>query len=652
MYPVFIKVFLIFTVLKVISIGLHFLGSSPYGGPLVDNPSRFLANSILIELSLILGFTLLASKLAQYTPKWKKAVLTWSVLFLSLYQTFCHFDLEIVRWMGQHVTISYINTYLHKTDGIMLTKLLASDIFPLSITVFQIVILVPLSIWVIRSKKFHFFKPKPSKLNLLICLILLGILGTSRYWLMFSDKRWRRIKPVAIGLVQDLSVNVLGTEKPKNPNLAYADLLSFVKTGQLATEPLEDIPQYPLEQPKPMGTYSISEFKNRPKTDKPNIIFIVFETWNGWKSGFIKDSSVQSYTPNLDSILTQSGYVFPWSHSVGFPSVEGSIGMHLGSWPHFRKIFISEYIAINSLSLPEAFRLLGYHSEIFIGADPSFSNLTPWFQRWYDYFEYSPEMENDGPLISRFISALDTISREKPFFMATWTVTTHPPYYLPDSEGIPRAKTQEGRYNQAIQYADKHLGRLFKYLRNSDIWDNSIVVITGDHAQPGNKIRNDASIAGSFTPSHTWTPIAITGGWKGVPKPKINTETVSQIDIAVTLLDMVNAYVPNHFMGNSLLHPVSRPTLTFRWGDFARTTDVDRILMNIHSNELLYYSLDKTNKTNYGLRPGHSMIKSESTPFPLDLNRYRDMLFAYGELLNENRLYSKDLRKQGTYHRP
>jgi len=639
-----LKTFLVFAFLRTLSLVLHYFGPSPWGGPLVNSPFRFIFNSICVEIGVILGLVILYRAITSFLGL-KGVLLRVPFLLLGiLYIAFAQLDLEFVRWLGEHLTISFIHNYFRKTDGHMLGGLLMSDLPSVIAALVQMFAPIPLSIWLVTRK----WKGTLSGKAWGVLTLLFLILASSPLWLMPSEKRWRRICPVVVSMGTDLSRQALGLESPRHPKQAYADLISYVQTGKLADKPLDSIPEYPFYNATGPGKIPVEEFKKLPLNKRPNIIYITFETWRGWKTGLVHDST-KSLTPTLDSIIEHEAYYFPYTHSMGFPSVEGTQNIHLGTWPHFRKIIISNYLNIKWKSLPEVFHDLGYRTEVYVGADPSFSNLTPWFTRWYQYVEYSEQYTQDGPLLDRFTQVLDTINRKQPFFLMTWTVTTHPPYTIPASEGIPIATTDEARYDQALQYSEKQIVKLIDHLKKSDLWNNSIIVIVGDHAQPQTDTRSNEDLAGSFTPGHTWVHTAILGGWPGLPKPRRNEETVPSIDIAPTLLELVDASVPNHFMGHSLLHPESREFLSFRMSTVALHHENDRFLFNMFGKSQMWYELDKKSKINYGLLEGSTMEKRPEPPYPFDKARYRDMIFAFGELLDQDRIYPRDEREHGTY---
>lgn len=642
-----LRAFLVFAFLRWVSLALHFFGVSPYGGPLVMTPFRFIFSSLFIETGIILALTLLYRLVTLAVGLHGKLLRVPFLGFASFYMIFTQVDLEFVRWLGEHLTVSFVSNYFRKTDGHMLGNVLSQDIPSTVLALVLVFLNIPVSAILARFS----WKGASSFQAWIWCTGLTTALCTSPLWFMSSDKRWRRICPVAVSLSSDISRTMLGLESPKNPQRAYSDLLHYVATGRLADTLLDTIPEYPFYHPTGPGRIPADEFKKLPRDKRPNIIYITFETWRGWKTGFIKDSTkgYESRTPTLDSILENHSYYFPYVHSLGFPSVEGTHNIHLGTWLHFRKILISSYGNMRWKSLPELFHDLGYTTQNFIGADPSFSNLIPWFTRWYEYTEYSERYTQDGPLLERFTQALDTINREKPFFLHTWTVTTHPQYIIPESEGIPIADDVEDRYDQAIRYTEKQIVKLIRHIQKSDLWNNSIIVLVGDHSQPENNARNNTDVAGVFTPGHTWVHCAILGGWPGLPKPQRVDITVPSIDLPPTILELVDASVPNHFMGKSLLKPESREFLGFRWNTVALHREEERLLFDMFRDTQSWYKLDKSSKINYALNGGHTMPKAPAPEWEFDKQRYRDMIFAFAELLDQDRIFPDDQKIRGIY---
>lgn len=636
---------ILFSLLRVLSLVFHYLGPSPFGGRLVESANRFLLNAIFVELAVILGLAFSFYLLSLLFRLHGRMLRIPFVCASATYLIFAQFDLEIVRWLGEHVTLTFLRNYLQKSDGEMLSTLLSSDLGPTSLAAALMIVSVATAIWLLR-------RPWNGKLGWITLLVLICIeitFATSPNWFMKSAPRWRRICPAALSISTDLVRQGLGLEKPQNPKRAFADLQSYVQSGTFATQPLDSIPEFPLYHQSGPGLLGVEQFKSLPRNKRPNIVYITFESLRGWETGLVHDPSMPSNTPLLDSILENHSYYFPFAHSMGFPSVEGALNEHLGVWPHFRKIVMSNYVNIRWKSVTEILQDFGYNTEMFASTEPSFDNLTPWYTRWYNYTEYSPKYNQDKPLMDRFIKALDTANREQPFFYHAWTVTTHPPYDLPPGIPTPYPNTTETRYDVCARYTDQQIARLIDYLKKSDLWDNTIIVITGDHSNPDLFVRQNQDVAGVFHPGHTWIHMALLGGWPGLPAPKRNERTVPLMDIGPTLLSLLNISAPNHFMGRSLLDTSSREFMSFRFGNVAVHHENSRFVFEMENLNQMYYPLDKGNKRDYALLKGHQMKASENPPWPFDKERYRDMIRAYAQLLDEDRIFPRAEYSRGLY---
>jgi phosphoglycerol transferase MdoB-like AlkP superfamily enzyme len=205
----------------------------------------------------------------------------------------------------------------------------------------------------------------------------------SPFWLRPSEKRWRRVEPATIGIARDLWNRAIGSGRPENPEQAVRDLSDFVRTGRYDAGTKPKHPKYPLVRDDNVGTLSASAFRALPTGEKPDVIVLVFETMRGFNTGLVgKQDGAMAAMPELNSIIVESARYFPRMHSAGYPSVAGAMGMHLGVWPHHSRIVFSSYLHISTLSFPEMLRNAGYQSFALLGADPSFSNFTPWFRRW------------------------------------------------------------------------------------------------------------------------------------------------------------------------------------------------------------------------------------------------------------------------------
>lgn len=77
-------------------------------------------------------------------------------------------------------------------------------------------------------------------------------------------------------------------------------------------------------------------------------------------------------------------------------------------------------------------------------------------------------------------------SFKQPFYSFLITLTSHGPYEIPESykELILKEEDEDtlfGDYLNAIHYTDRAIGEFISYLKENDLYDNSIIAIYGDH---------------------------------------------------------------------------------------------------------------------------------------------------------------------------
>jgi phosphoglycerol transferase MdoB-like AlkP superfamily enzyme len=135
----------------------------------------------------------------------------------------------------------------------------------------------------------------------------------------------------------------------------------------------------------------------------------------------------------------------------------------------------------------------GYATAAFHAYDGGFWNRNVMYDRiGFDAFYSKKHFVLDEPLgwslgdRSFLRQSAERIERLKqPFYAFLVTLSSHHPYALPASAGSFDAGEFEGTifgdYLAAVHYADAALGEFVDRLKASGLWDDSIVVIYGDH---------------------------------------------------------------------------------------------------------------------------------------------------------------------------
>lgn len=593
---------------------------APTGGPIVDRWYRFFPHTLVIEAGVAMTLAFVGGLLCTLLRgRARKIAGIVFVVLGALYAAAAGTDDEIMRWMGQHLSLSFITTYaLAASDMGLVGRVFLGGAWHFLLTTFIALAGIVGTVFLFR-KMFAKWSgaavlkgatvsngattpngvdPLKRKSNW-ICLgiaLALAITGlTSKNWFAPSNMRWKRISPVAFRLVDEIKYKLTESERRSD----YAEGIALLGGFPLADYPFEDCTASASECEQ-YRQHDIEQFKARGDR-KPDIIFFVIETFRGW-TGDIRVPATCEKLPNICK-LAKSGLYFPNAHSVGYPSIEGFLGVLAGVWAHPQMTFLSDYPNTRMRALPEILGEAGYYRMVLTATEPSFDNLHPWFAKWFDYSEYKPENQHDVPIANRFRELYAKRPAGQPLFFDWMSTTSHVPFSLPKEYG-PTPSDPEEAYVRSLAYMDSAVGIVMDEVAKGPNADNTLFVLVGDHAFANNAQHRVSNFIGGVHDGYTWVPLIVAG-----PniEPKVVTTPVSQVDIAPTVLDYIFLYgATEFFVGESLLeldppaafdgvdytivfHAASkhRPVFAFRMGDMTMITDSVTYIANIQDSTLV-----------------------------------------------------------------
>ncbi|MDQ8692083.1 LTA synthase family protein [Streptococcus sp. IsoGale022] len=231
----------------------------------------------------------------------------------------------------------------------------------------------------------------------------------------------------------------------------------------------------------------------------------------------------------------------------------------------------------------------GYTSAVFHGNTGSFWNRNTAYKQWgYNHFfdaSYFTKQDdtnsfqyglNDKIMLKDSIKYLEHL--QQPFYAKYITVSNHYPYttsLIGDEIGFPLAKTKDETINgyfATANYLDSSVKALFDYLKESGLYDNSIIVLYGDHfgiSQTRNP--NLAPLVGKS--SETWSnydnammqrvPYMVVV--PGMDKGKIIDTYGGQVDMLPTLEHLLGIDSKNYLqVGQDLLSTQHQQITAFR----------------------------------------------------------------------------------------
>ena len=286
---------------------------------------------------------------------------------------------------------------------------------------------------------------------------------------------------------------------------------------------------------------------------KMNVVLISVESLSG---DFMKHfGNTQNITPFLDSLADKSMF-FTNLYASGTRTVRGLEALSLGLPPVPGQSIVKRPNNANMFTLGSVFKNKGYTTQYIYGGFSYFDNMKTFFGgNGYEVIDRSAIAEKDIHYQNiwgvadedEFTLALNTLDKNaalnKPFFTQIMTVSNHRPFTYPDGRiDLPAAKQErEG----AVKYTDYCINKFLKESSTKPWFNNTIFVIVSDHC---------ASVAGSaelpvnnyHIPLIIFSPANI--------KPAVVKDLTAQIDIAPTVLGMLNFNYKSKFFGQDVLH--------------------------------------------------------------------------------------------------
>ncbi len=244
----------------------------------------------------------------------------------------------------------------------------------------------------------------------------------------------------------------------------------------------------------------------------------------------------------------------------------------------------------------------GYTTNVMHGDYKTFWNRDQVYRhfgidKFYDatYFDMSPEnLENLGLKDKVFFKeAASYLDKEKqPFYSHLITLTNHYPFTLSDKDAsIPKGDTGTPTvdgYIQTARYLDESLEAFINDLKKRGLYDNSVIMIYGDHygiSENHNKAMSQL-LGEPITPAK-FNDLNATGFWLKAPgvEPKVDETYAGQIDVMPTLLHLMGIDTKNYLMlGTDMLSKDHKQVVPFRNGDFV-TKDYKYVNGKVYSNK-------------------------------------------------------------------
>lgn len=209
----------------------------------------------------------------------------------------------------------------------------------------------------------------------------------------------------------------------------------------------------------------------------------------------------QEITPNLNRLIKDNSslYYNRYYQLIGRGNTsDAEFVSHNSLHPSLEEPTYSQYEGNRFYGLPWLLRDRGYTAWAMHGYKKDFWNremayVSQGFQRFISEEDYNFEEIigfgiRDEDFLKQsieYLKELDSIN-SNPFYAFIVTLTSHSPFNIPEEYCMLKIKPEHqdtilGNYLQAIHYADKEIGKFLENLKREDLYDNTVIVLYGDH---------------------------------------------------------------------------------------------------------------------------------------------------------------------------
>jgi arylsulfatase A-like enzyme/Tfp pilus assembly protein PilF len=291
-----------------------------------------------------------------------------------------------------------------------------------------------------------------------------------------------------------------------------------------------------------------------------NVVLITIDTLRADHVGCYGYKQIK--TPNIDG-LAADGARFERAFSVVPVTLPSHTSMLTGTYPMLSGMhdFSGNKLSPLQPTLASVLKQAGYQTGAVIAAavlDSRFG-LNRGFDFYYDHFDFSrldeanlDQMERPGNLVADV--ALDWLEKDwlaknsqKKFFLWMHLYDPHFPYH--PHEPYSREYAAQP-YDGEIAFADEQVGRLLRFLKEKGIYQNTLIVLCGDH---GESLGEHGEKTHGFFIYNATMHVPLIIRLPESAAARVIADPVSLVDLMPTVLGAVGLEVPSQVQGRSLL---------------------------------------------------------------------------------------------------
>ncbi len=344
----------------------------------------------------------------------------------------------------------------------------------------------------------------------------------------------------------------------RNNELDYQQFYATLPEAEVADQLRREIsePNARFIGSDPLDIRRVIDNPGQPKAF--NVVLVTIESLSAKYLGSFGDT--RGLTPNLDELRRQSLF-FNNFYATGTRTDRGLEAITLSVPPTPGRSIVKRIGRESGFaSLGQQLAARGYDSVFLYGGRGYFDNMSAFFGgNGYRVVDQSSANEADITFKNAWGMADEDLYRlaikeadrdhaaGTPFFLQLMTTSNHRPYTYPEGRiDIPSGDGRQG----AVKYTDHAIGEFLRTARNKPWFANTLFVFVADHTA-GSAGSQDLPVANYHIPLFIYAPELI--------EPREVPTLASQIDLAPTLLGLLNLDYVSTFYGRNLLLDETRP---------------------------------------------------------------------------------------------
>jgi len=312
------------------------------------------------------------------------------------------------------------------------------------------------------------------------------------------------------------------------------------KNQQLSVQGKVNYPLHPLEIKTPAKPY--------------NIIWLTSESWRA-------DTLDAEVMPHTWQFAAQANR-FTHNFSGGNGTRMGVFSMFMGIPGNYWFPFMKAH---RGAAFIDVLQQQGYQMELFTSARFSYPEFDKTIfsqvptEKLHSLDDGRMGWERDRSNVDKLLNFVDTRDPAKPFFTFMFFESPHARYHFPPEDAIKKPYRDDinyatlskaelrddivpikNRYINAVHHLDSQFGRIFDYLKEKNLLDNTIVILLGDHGEEfmehGYWGHNS-----TFVDQQIMTPLVI---WVPGKAAKVVSDMTSHLDIIPTIMPLLGVTNP------------------------------------------------------------------------------------------------------------